>query len=53
VAPPAPERQPVTQLTLFRAGPDPVVEELRKLDPLNLTPLEALQQLARLRGMLE
>lgn len=41
-----------TQLTLFRAGPDPVVEELRKLDPMNLTPLQALEHLARLKGMI-
>ena len=50
-APPRPE--PVTQLTLFRAGPDPVVDELRRLDLMNLTPLQALQELARLKGMLE
>jgi DNA mismatch repair protein MutS len=46
------EAEPV-QLTLFRAGPDPIVEELRKLDPLNMTPMQALQELLRLKGLSE
>ena len=42
-----------TQLTLFRAGPDPVTEELEKLDPMNMTPLQALQELVRLKGLVK
>lgn len=58
-APPAPRaRRPeaggaagAVQLTLFRSGPDPVVEELAKLDPMNMTPLQALAELVRLKGL--
>jgi DNA mismatch repair protein MutS len=41
------------QLTLFEPAPDPVLEELRALDPDRMTPVEALVALARLRGHLE
>jgi DNA mismatch repair protein MutS len=47
-----PPRPRDVQLPLFGAVPDPVVEELRRLDPERLTPVEALVALARLRGML-
>ncbi|MGC9317260.1 MAG: DNA mismatch repair protein MutS [Armatimonadota bacterium] len=40
---------PTVQLQLFEAAPHPIVEELRSLDPENMTPMEALQALARLR----
>ncbi len=46
------KKEEVTQLTLFRVGEDPVVEELRKLDPMNLTPLQAMNELVRLKGLL-
>jgi hypothetical protein len=46
-----PRPRPV-QIPLFSTEPDPVVAELRKLDPEHLTPLEALNALARLRKML-
>ncbi len=39
---------PVDQLPLFAAAPDPVLLELRALDPTSVTPLEALTLLARL-----
>ena len=39
---------PVDQLPLFAAAPDPVLLELRALDPNSVTPLEALTLLARL-----
>ena len=39
------------QLGLFApAAPDPVLEEIRTLDLDNMTPVEALQKLAELRG---
>jgi len=37
------------QLQLFEAAPHPVVEELKALDPDNMTPLQALEALARLK----
>jgi DNA mismatch repair protein MutS len=37
------------QITLFDSAPDPIVEELRAIDVIRLTPLEALQSLADLR----
>ncbi len=40
------------QIPLFSLDPDPVVEELRKVDVERLTPIEALNTLARLRGLL-
>ncbi|MCB9914609.1 MAG: DNA mismatch repair protein MutS [Planctomycetes bacterium] len=43
---------PAQQLSLFAAAPSRVEQELRQLDPDRLTPLEALQELARLRGLL-
>ncbi len=36
-------------LSLFGAGDHPVLRKLRKLDPDRLTPLEALELLARLK----
>jgi DNA mismatch repair protein MutS len=44
---------PPGQLALFEPGPDPVLEELRTLDPENMTPIEALVALGRLRTRLE
>jgi DNA mismatch repair protein MutS len=38
----------VDQLTLFGAATHPVVDELKKLDPEKVTPLEALTLLDRL-----
>ncbi len=37
------------QLQLFEGAPHPVVEELKDLDPENMTPLQALEALARLK----
>ncbi len=51
-SPQEPASQPGTQLTLFRGGDDPVVSELRKLDPMNMTPLQALAEIARLKGLI-
>jgi DNA mismatch repair protein MutS len=39
-----------TQLGLFGAADHPLVEELRGLDPDRLTPLEALERIARWRA---
>jgi DNA mismatch repair protein MutS len=36
------------QMTLFEAAIHPVVEELQSIDPNRLSPMEALQLLARL-----
>ncbi len=47
-AAPAPR---VVQLPLFTNEPDPVVEELKKLDPERMTPVEALLAIERLRRM--
>jgi DNA mismatch repair protein MutS len=44
------------QLTLFgrpRSEPSEVESELQKIDPLNLTPLQALSELDRLKKLLE
>ncbi len=41
-----------TQMDLFPSRPDPLIQELRRLDPETLTPLEALNLLARLRDLL-
>ncbi len=43
----------VQQLSLFAPPPDPVVEELKKLDVDRLTPMEALQKLSDLRNRLK
>ncbi len=40
---------PRDQLALFAGGPDPVVEEIRRLDLNRLTPLEALNKLGELQ----
>ncbi len=50
--PPPPPSRPV-QLTLFQIEGSPVLEELRKADAENMTPLEALNLLHRLKGMLD
>jgi DNA mismatch repair protein MutS len=44
--PPQPDAQ---QLTLFAAGDHPVLSELRRLQPDNMTPLEALMRLTELK----
>ncbi len=41
------------QLNLFEPSPDPVLEELRALDPESMTPIEALVALGRLRTQLQ
>ena len=41
------------QLKLFEAAPHPIVEELKALDPQNMTPLQALEALARLKAKAE
>jgi DNA mismatch repair protein MutS len=38
------------QLTLFAAPEHPVVDELRRLDVNNLSPLDALRRLAELQA---
>ncbi len=43
----------IVQLPLFGDVPDPVVEELKKVDPERLTPLDAMNVLARLKAMAE
>ena len=42
-----------SQLGLFEAAPDPVLEDLRRLEPERMTPVEALVELDRLRRRLE
>jgi DNA mismatch repair protein MutS len=41
------------QLSLFETRPDPVVEELKRLDPDRMTPLEALQKLKELKERID
>ena len=41
------------QLSLFDLAPHPALERLRRLDPLRMTPLDALTELAALRRLLE
>ncbi|MFP4250188.1 MAG: hypothetical protein ACLFU7_11050, partial [Armatimonadota bacterium] len=41
------------QLQLFEAAPHPIVEELKELDPQNMTPIQALEALARLKEKAE
>jgi DNA mismatch repair protein MutS len=41
------------QLALFDVPPHPAIERLRALDPLRMTPLEALAELAALKGLCE
>ncbi len=48
-APPEPTDR-IHQLDLFRPATDEIVQRLRELDPDSLTPLEALQILAELKG---
>ena len=43
----------VVQIPLFTNEPDPVVEELKRLDPEHMTPVEALLALARLKGLVK
>jgi DNA mismatch repair protein MutS len=45
-APPSPS---LDQLPLFESAPDPILEELRRVDINNLTPFEALAKLAELK----
>ncbi|MFC2000812.1 DNA mismatch repair protein MutS [Chloroflexota bacterium] len=47
-----PPEPPIIQMSLFGQSP-PVVEELRKLDPESLSPLEALNKLYELRKRAE
>ncbi len=41
------------QLQLFEGAPHPIAEELKELDPENMTPLQALQALTRLKEKAE
>jgi DNA mismatch repair protein MutS len=43
-----PNDEALGQLALFGSVPDPIVEELRGIDPNTMTPLQALDTLARL-----
>ncbi len=45
-------RPPAQQLSLFSSAPSRVEQELSKLDPNELTPMQALAELARLRNLL-
>ncbi len=50
----APSTEPgQVQLGLFSAGPDPLREALKVLDPEQMTPIEALNELARLKRQAE
>jgi DNA mismatch repair protein MutS len=40
--------QPAAQLALFSAAPNPLVERLKTIDPDTMTPMQALEMLARL-----
>jgi len=44
---------PTVQLQLFEAAPHPLVEEIKRLDPDTMTPLQALEALAELRRKAE
>jgi len=44
-------RQPEGQLSLFSPPPDGLVQELRRLEVENMTPLEALNKLAELKRL--
>ncbi len=46
--PRTPSDETLGQLALFGSVPDPIVEELRGIDPNTMTPLQALDTLARL-----
>ena len=49
-----PQVENVPQLTLFSAlEPDPVAERVRELDPNNMTPMQALQELESLKKLTE
>lgn len=52
-----PEPAPVSQMTLFEAETDPVLEQMRNeitaLDPDRMTPIDALQTLQQLKKRLE
>jgi len=50
---PAAPGRPPEQLALFDVSPHPAIERLRALDPLRMTPLEALAELAGLKGLCE
>jgi DNA mismatch repair protein MutS len=45
---PAPRPMPPAQLTFFRVGPHPLLQELADLDVLHMTPLEAIARLHEL-----
>ncbi len=50
---PASAEQGAVQLALFELPPHPALERLRRLDPMRVTPLEALTELAALKGLCE
>jgi DNA mismatch repair protein MutS len=47
------ERKNANQLSLFTGEGDAILEEIRGLDPLRLTPLDALQRLIDWKAKLE
>ena len=47
------DRTDPAQLGLFQVATDPVLEDLRRLEPERMTPIEALAELDRLRRRLE
>jgi len=47
------DRKNANQLSLFPGAGDPILEEIRGLDPLNLTPLDALRRLSDWKQRLE
>ena len=51
--PVAARRPHADQLALFAGAPDPIVEELRRVDLDHLTPIEALNRLADLKRLAE
>ena len=46
-------RKNANQLSLFTGERDAVLEEIRGIDPVNLTPLDALQRLSGWKQRLE
>ncbi len=49
----AANRVGITQLDLFRPAADEIADRLRRLDPDRMTPLDALEVLAELKGKLD
>jgi DNA mismatch repair protein MutS len=47
------DRKNANQLSLFSGEGDAILEEIRGIDPVNLTPLDALQRLSGWKQRLE